>query len=341
MTARKERCSHTMLFFYFNCSLSKKPINHLPFKVIMQAPTFLVATIFEKTAFYLDLRALIKIRLLQNSLNIEGDWNFPVNIAIMKNAVYFHSKGGLHVKQNIYDNRQFFEGYQKIRERTYNYNNLIEQPCIRTLLPELTGKRILDVGCGAGDFAAFCADMGASNVDGIDISTNMIQLAKETHGQKGINFQQTAIEDMNLQSGAYDLVVSSLALHYVEDFTGAIQKIADCLAEDGQLIFSMQHPIYTANMGPENWLEDDNGHLNGFRVWRYFEKGERKEDWLVEGVIMYHQTISDVLNTLLRAGLVIEEVAEPAPDEEKIALLPGIAKVAQSPSFFVVKARKK
>ena len=243
------------------------------------------------------------------------------------------------MKQNIYDNKQFFEGYQKIRERTYNYNNLIEQPCLKALLPTLKGKRILDVGCGAGDFAAFCADKGAV-VEGFDISSNMIQLAKEKYGENGIQFHQTAVEDMKLQSGAYDLIVSSLALHYVEDFAGAVHKIAAGLKVGGQFIFSIQHPIYTSNMGPENWLEDDNGRLNGFRVWRYFEAGERKEDWLVEGVIMYHRTIADVLNTLLRAGFVIEEVAEPTPNEDKITLLPGIAKVAQSPSFFVVKARK-
>ena len=84
----------------------------------------------------------------------------------------------------------------------------------------MTGKRVLDVGCGAGDFAAFCADEGAASVVGNDISFNMIQLAKEKYSHKGINFQQTAIEDMNLQSEAYDLIVSSLALHYVEDFAG-------------------------------------------------------------------------------------------------------------------------
>lgn len=248
-------------------------------------------------------------------------------------------KGGFRLKQNIYDNKKFFEGYQKIRERTYNYNNLIEQPCIRTLLPDLKGKRILDIGCGAGDFAAFCVDSGAVLVEGNDISFNMIRLAKEKYDQKGIIFKQTAIEDMNLQQGAYDLIVSSLALHYVEDFAEAIQNIATGLQAGGQFIFSIQHPIYTSNMGPENWLED-NGKLNGFRVWRYFEKGERKEDWLVEGVIMYHRTISDVLNTLIGAGFILEEVKEPTPTQDKIALLPGIAKVAQSPSFFVVKARK-
>ena len=52
--------------------------------------------------------------------------------------------------QNIYDNTKFFEEYQKMRETKINANELIEIPEIKSMLPDLKDKKILDLGCGAG-----------------------------------------------------------------------------------------------------------------------------------------------------------------------------------------------
>ena len=54
-------------------------------------------------------------------------------------------------KQNIFDNETFFEGYKKIREKESNANDLFEIPTLLSLLPDLTGKRVLDLGCGYGE----------------------------------------------------------------------------------------------------------------------------------------------------------------------------------------------
>lgn len=54
-------------------------------------------------------------------------------------------------KQNIYDNEIFFEWYKKIRERKANANNLFEIPALFSLLPDLKGKKIMDLGCGFGE----------------------------------------------------------------------------------------------------------------------------------------------------------------------------------------------
>ncbi|WP_268638794.1 class I SAM-dependent methyltransferase [Lysinibacillus xylanilyticus] len=85
------------------------------------------------------------------------------------------------MKQNIYDNNTFFEKYQEIRAREYNYNNLLEQPNFFTLIPPLKYKVVLDIGCGMGDFAAYCISQGAKHVTGIDISSNMVANAKKRH----------------------------------------------------------------------------------------------------------------------------------------------------------------
>lgn len=83
------------------------------------------------------------------------------------------------MKQNIYDNDTFFEKYQEIRARENNYNNLLEQPNFFSLIPNLENKVVLDIGCGMGNFAAYCISQGAKHVTGIDISSNMIAHAKK------------------------------------------------------------------------------------------------------------------------------------------------------------------
>ena len=53
--------------------------------------------------------------------------------------------------QNIYDNSQFYNEYKEMRDGTINANELIEIPIMKTMLPDLKGKRILDLGCGSGN----------------------------------------------------------------------------------------------------------------------------------------------------------------------------------------------
>ena len=242
--------------------------------------------------------------------------------------------------QNIYDNPQFFEGYQAIRNRPANFNTLLENPAILSLLPDLTQKSILDIGCGAGDFANYCVKQGAQFVQGVDVSEKMLAMAKERFSYTNLQFQQCPMEQLNVLKNEFDIIVSSLAIHYTNEYQRVIEQCFKGLKTDGHLIMSMQHPIYTASMGRDAWMKNEQGQITGYEVSNYFHEGLRKEDWLVEGVEMYHRTISTVINTVIQAGFTLLKIVEPYPTDEATKMYPALLKIQQAPAFFILHAKK-
>ena len=154
--------------------------------------------------------------------------------------------------QNIYDNDAFFENYQKSRSREVNFNDCIETPILFDMLPDLRGKKILDIGCGMGQHAKQYSDMGAKSVLGIDLSEKMLAYAKAHHSAANIVYQRMAMEEIETIPDTFDLVTSSLVFDYVEDFAGLMRKIHRLMKKDAELVFSMSHPIVTAWDGADD-----------------------------------------------------------------------------------------
>lgn len=244
------------------------------------------------------------------------------------------------MKQNIYDHPDFFKGYKELRQSSNNYNTLLEQPALKALLPELKNTKILDIGCGMGDFASYCIQQGSTHVTGIDISFNMISMARNKNPHRSIQYINVALEDIKLAPSGFDIVNSSLAIHYMEDFEGIISKISKALCENGSFIFSMEHPIVTSRSDMNNWISDDKGRLLHYAIDKYQEEGQRKQHWYIDGVIKYHRTFSSIFNTLISNQLQIEKVIEPLPTKEAINQLPSLQKEHRRPSFLIIKAKK-
>ena len=149
-------------------------------------------------------------------------------------------------KQNVYDNAAFFDNFQSSRSNTVSFNDCIETPILFGMLPDLHGKKVLDIGCGMGQHAKQYADMGAASVLGIDLSEKMLEYAKEHNSSTNIIYQRMAMEDIDTISETFDLVTSSLVFDYAEDFPGLMQKIHHLMKKDAVFVFSMSHPIVTA-----------------------------------------------------------------------------------------------
>ncbi|WP_234007890.1 bifunctional 2-polyprenyl-6-hydroxyphenol methylase/3-demethylubiquinol 3-O-methyltransferase UbiG [Lysinibacillus sp. FJAT-14745] len=156
------------------------------------------------------------------------------------------------MKQNIYDHPEFFRQYQKLRQGPYNFNNLLEQPALKSLLPNLSNLQILDIGCGMGEFVYYCIANNAQHVTAIDVSQNMLAIAQREHAHPHIDYYLQAIEDYHAAPNSFDCITSSLSLHYIKDFNAVIGKIAKILRPGSVFIFSVEHPIVTARQTMED-----------------------------------------------------------------------------------------
>lgn len=218
---------------------------------------------------------------------------------------------------SIYDHPQFFTLYQKLRANPISLNEIVEKPTMLSLLPDLNGKRLLDLGCGTGEHLQLYLAQGAANVVGMDLSEAMLNQAQQDLAKCGqfhgrFSLHQLAMENLpQLQAKDFDVITSSFAFHYVADFPNLLAAIADKLTPSGVLIFSQEHPITTAHKIGERWEKDSEKQQIAYRLNHYRDEGERDRNWFKQPFKTYHRTTATIINNLIAAGFIIEKMAEP------------------------------
>jgi ubiquinone/menaquinone biosynthesis C-methylase UbiE len=240
--------------------------------------------------------------------------------------------------QNIYDNDEFFAGYLRLPRSVAGLEGAPEWPALRAMLPDLHGRTVLDLGCGFGWFCRWAREQGAAYVVGIDVSEKMLARARAATQDSAITYARADMEQLELTPGSFDLVYSSLALHYVEHLDRLMAEVHRSLAPGGSLVISVEHPIFTAPVEP-GWSTDPAGHRR-WPVDSYLSEGPRSTDWLAKGVIKQHRTLASYLNMLLRRGFTLCHVEEWGPTEEQIAVHPEWADERQRPPFVLIGARR-
>jgi len=244
-------------------------------------------------------------------------------------------------KQNIYDNEVFFEGYKNLRKNESNANVLFEIPALFSLLPDLNGLTILDLGCGFGEHCKGFIEKGAAKVVGIDISEKMLEVAKAENSDPKITYLNMPMEDLDKIDEKFDLVVSSLAIHYVEDFAGLTRNINNLLKPGGLFVYSQENPFNTCFSMGERWTRDENGKKIHANLKDYGVEGERESTWFVDNVKKYHRMFSTIVNTLVEGGLTIEKMIEPVPTEVILEKHPDQRDLFHKPDFLLIRASKK
>lgn len=241
----------------------------------------------------------------------------------------------------IYDDESFFNNYIDLRNAENNYNDLIEQPIVFELLGDITGKKVADIGCGYGAMTIKIANKGAREVLGIDVSEKMIEKGKCENAHDNITYKVLPAEELTTLDEKFDVIVSCLAIHYIEDFKKLFADVYSLLNPNGAFVFSMEHPMYTASKFSQQWITDPNSNIaTGFVTDHYGDEGVRNITWLGKNITKYHHKVDSVFNALIEAGFLFEKVIEPTPSEELIQKVPKTAHELHRPAYLILKCRK-
>lgn len=243
------------------------------------------------------------------------------------------------MKENPYDNPRFFEQYSRMNRSKMGLAGAGEWPALKAMLPELAGKRVLDLGCGYGWHCRYALEQGAREVVGVDISQRMLEQARCRTISERCRYLHMAMEDIDFPEACFDVVISSLALHYVRDYADVLRRVAVCLKSGGDFVFSVEHPVFTA-YGNQDWYRDGEGRALHWPVDRYFLEGERQAVFLGETMVKYHRTLTGYVDPLQRAGFTLTGLAEPQPTEQMLIEIAGMADELRRPMMLILAAKR-
>jgi SAM-dependent methyltransferase len=207
------------------------------------------------------------------------------------------------------------------------WNALYERPTTLALLPDVNGKDVLDAGCAHGWYADWLARKGA-RVVAVDRSRDMVTLARERLGGRArvIHGDVSDLRD-TLASDSFDIILSSLVVHYLADLSKTFLEWARLLRPRGTLVFSTHHPVHEKRI-------PDPGYLCAELI-------EEEWRWLGEKMRYYQRPLRDLTEPLSSAKFLIERMSEPTPSEALKSRDPrGYEQLSRVPAFIFVRARK-
>lgn len=235
------------------------------------------------------------------------------------------------------------------RDNSNIYRVYLERPAIFGNLPKLQGKDVLCLGCGSGEEIERIKSLGAKKVIGIDISEKLIEIAKENY--LNFDFRVMDAENLDFPKESFDLVFSSLTMHYLESWLKTLKSVNRVLKQDGIFIFSVTHPFFSAIQKKENEriksrifgykdikntanIEIYGDYLNSYRLDAFVSKELT--------VSNYHRPLSIIIKEFIESGFKLIGLVEPkAQDESKDKYYKFWAIHQKIPEFMIFKLIKK
>jgi ubiquinone/menaquinone biosynthesis C-methylase UbiE len=253
---------------------------------------------------------------------VGGDAGGPLN-ARMQEGGFMKSS----LPQEAYD--AIADAYAALTD-TKPHNAYYERPATKSLIGDVEGKSILDIGCGPGAYAQWLVEKGA-RVTAVDANEKMLAHARRRVGGGAAFFLANMEEPLSfLEDDSFDGILSALAVTYVRDHKPLFAEFRRVLRMGGWFVFSTEHPFFSYAY---------------FHVENYFETREVSCEWagFGEKVLMksHYHSLGEICGALSENGFVVERILEPKPIEEFEKASPeDYQKLMKFPLFICFRARK-
>ncbi len=242
------------------------------------------------------------------------------------------------------------QAYEEFNNSPDSYSYNIEWPTIKGLLPQLTGKKILDIGCGTGIFTFLFDEYKPSKIIGLDLSESMLDIAKQK-AEQGDSKATFVLGDATYANKyveeKFDLIFSSTTTHYIKDLDTFFENLGKCMEDNGSIILSIIHPIYSA-MYPiehgDDFPDDEEWQIRYLDksgrsyIQPWIEYNEKYENQLSKS---FHHLFSDYMNAIIKAGLKLCQISEPMPPEGwKTDCIARYEGYIETPVYMIMKLTK-
>lgn len=238
-------------------------------------------------------------------------------------------------KPHAYDAYQELASAYAEKIDTKPHNAYYERPAMLSLLPEIAGQQVLDVGCGPGVYAQELVARGA-NVTACDVSDRMLGFAAERL-QAEIEAGKVCLKHVDLskpltmfREGAFDLINAALCLDYIKDWQRLFTEFLRLLKLGGVVLFSCGHPAFDAEyFNTKNYFSVEAVDC----TWNGFGKKIRMPS--------FRRSLEEIISPVIEAGFTLERIHEPLPTRDFKAADPiRYRTLMQRPGFLCVRARK-
>lgn len=248
-------------------------------------------------------------------------------------------------KKSIQEYNKNFKKWLKNKGLGHSH---LEKPAMYSSLGNVKGKKILCLGCGAGEECAHLMSLGAKKVIGVDISKSLINTAKENFPE--LEFKVMDMEKLKLSKSSFDIVYSSLVMHYVKDWTKVLSQVKSVLKPKGTFLFSTHNPVYWSAFKKKN--KNERIQYLGFKRNKKTDKTEVFGDYLnirkindvwfnSFKVTYYHKPFSSIMKDILKSKFKIVDCIEPKPlASSKKININFWNKLSKIPLFIIFKLEK-
>lgn len=215
------------------------------------------------------------------------------------------------------DTRAGYNLWSAIYDEERNPLVVLEEPVVQAWVPDPSGLRVADVGCGTGRHTVWLAQQGAS-VDAYDFSAGMMAKALEKLGDLNVRLHEHTLPDpLPVADSAFDLVLFALVADHIADLEAAFHELYRVTRPGGQIIFTVLHPA-----------------MNLLGITARFTDPQSKQETRVAA---FEHTYADYVMAVLRSGLQIVEIVERNANESLIAQAPRAEKYSGWPMLLAMR----